>query len=61
MIEGGQEEASHELMKIMISVLGQRTGHLKEPIPDDKPDQNQTSNVKLYQYEHFNLFGINKS
>uniref|UniRef100_A0A8C2BHH5 Villin-like n=1 Tax=Cyprinus carpio TaxID=7962 RepID=A0A8C2BHH5_CYPCA len=47
-IEGGQEDASPELMKIMTSVLGQRTGHLKEPIPDDKPDQNQTSNVKLY-------------
>ncbi|XP_059390518.1 advillin-like isoform X1 [Carassius carassius] len=47
-IEGGQEEASPELMKIMISVLGHRTGHLKESIPDDKPDQNQTSIVKLY-------------
>ncbi|XP_016427062.1 villin-1-like [Sinocyclocheilus rhinocerous] len=47
-IEGGQEEASPELMKIMISVLGQRTGHLKEPISDDKPDQNQISDVKLY-------------
>uniref|UniRef100_A0A673IYH5 Advillin-like n=1 Tax=Sinocyclocheilus rhinocerous TaxID=307959 RepID=A0A673IYH5_9TELE len=54
-IEGGQEEASPELMKIIISVLGQRTGHLKESIPDDKPDQNQTSIVKLYQYEHCNL------
>ncbi|RXN14826.1 villin [Labeo rohita] len=29
-IEGGQEEASPELMKIMISVLGQRTVHLKD-------------------------------
>uniref|UniRef100_A0A8C2H1S1 Villin-like n=1 Tax=Cyprinus carpio TaxID=7962 RepID=A0A8C2H1S1_CYPCA len=29
-IEGGQEEASPELMKIMTSVLGQRTGHLKD-------------------------------
>ncbi|XP_042570839.1 advillin-like [Cyprinus carpio] len=47
-IEGGQEEASPELMKLMISVLGQRTGHLKESIPDDKPDQNQTSIIKLY-------------
>uniref|UniRef100_A0A672P2A1 Villin like n=1 Tax=Sinocyclocheilus grahami TaxID=75366 RepID=A0A672P2A1_SINGR len=47
-IEGGQEEAFPELMKIMISVLGQRTGHLKEPISDDKPDQNQISDVKLY-------------
>ncbi|KAL1248693.1 hypothetical protein QQF64_022011 [Cirrhinus molitorella] len=47
-IEGGQEEASPELMKIMISVLGHRSGHLKEPVPDDKPDQNETSNVKLY-------------
>uniref|UniRef100_A0A8C2F2V0 Villin-like n=1 Tax=Cyprinus carpio TaxID=7962 RepID=A0A8C2F2V0_CYPCA len=54
-IEGGQEEASPELMKLMISVLGQRTGHLKESIPDDKPDQNQTSIIKLYQYEHCNL------
>uniref|UniRef100_A0A672REM2 Villin like n=1 Tax=Sinocyclocheilus grahami TaxID=75366 RepID=A0A672REM2_SINGR len=53
-IEGGQEEAFPELMKIIISVLGQRTGHLKESIPDDKPDQNQTSIVKLYQYEHCN-------
>ncbi|KAI7792762.1 putative villin-like protein, partial [Triplophysa rosa] len=47
-IEGGQEEASPELMKVMISVLGQRSGHLKEAIPDDKPDQYQNSNVKLY-------------
>uniref|UniRef100_A0A671SJ26 Villin-1-like n=1 Tax=Sinocyclocheilus anshuiensis TaxID=1608454 RepID=A0A671SJ26_9TELE len=47
-IEGVQEEGSPELMKIMISVLGQRTGHLKEPISDDKPDQNQISDVKLY-------------
>lgn len=48
-IEGGQEEASPELMKVMISVLGQRSGHLKEAVPDDKPDQHQNSNVKLYQ------------
>ncbi|XP_051970488.1 villin-1-like [Xyrauchen texanus] len=47
-IEGGQEEASPELMNVMVSVLGQRSGHLKEAIPDSKPDQNQTSNVKLY-------------
>ncbi|KAK7118322.1 hypothetical protein R3I94_021977 [Phoxinus phoxinus] len=47
-IEGGQEEASADLMKIMKSVLGQRTVNLKEAIPDDKPDQNQTSIVKLY-------------
>ncbi|XP_056104841.1 advillin isoform X2 [Rhinichthys klamathensis goyatoka] len=47
-IEGGQEEASVDLMKIMKSVLGQRTVNLKEAIPDDKPDQNQNSIVKLY-------------
>lgn len=52
-IEGAQEEASPDLMKVMVSVLGQRIGQLKEAIPDDKPSQNQTSNVKLYQYEHF--------
>ncbi|XP_051969503.1 villin-1-like isoform X2 [Xyrauchen texanus] len=47
-LEGGQEEASPELMKVMVSVLGQRSGHLKEAIPDNKPDQEQISNVKLY-------------
>ncbi|XP_039522879.1 advillin isoform X1 [Pimephales promelas] len=47
-IEGGQEEASADLMKIMKSVLGQRTVNLKEAIPDDKPDQHQNSIVKLY-------------
>ncbi|XP_021325989.1 villin-like protein isoform X3 [Danio rerio] len=48
-IEGAQEEASPELMKVMVSVLGQRIGQMKEAIPDDKPGQNQISNVKLYQ------------
>ncbi|XP_065114195.1 advillin isoform X2 [Paramisgurnus dabryanus] len=47
-IEGGQEDASPELMKVMVSVLGQKSIHLKEAIPDDKPDQYQNSNVKLY-------------
>ncbi|XP_077100726.1 advillin isoform X2 [Siphateles boraxobius] len=47
-IEGGQEEASADLMKIMKSVLGQRTVNLREAIPDDKPDQNQNSIIKLY-------------
>lgn len=50
-VEGGQEEASPDLMKVMVSVLGQRTVHLKEAIPDDKPDQNQNSIIKLYQYD----------
>ncbi|ROK23376.1 Advillin [Anabarilius grahami] len=47
-VEGGQEEASPDLLKVMVSVLGQRTVHLKEAIPDDKPDQNQNSIIKLY-------------
>ncbi|XP_056155160.1 advillin [Lampris incognitus] len=47
-VEGGDEEDSPELMKIMRAVLGQRTGQLKDAIPDDKPDMAQSSTVRLY-------------
>ncbi|XP_071754784.2 advillin isoform X1 [Centroberyx gerrardi] len=47
-VEGGDEEDSPELMKVMRAVLGQRTGPLKEAVPDDKPDLAQNSNVRLY-------------
>uniref|UniRef100_A0A4W4GVT1 HP domain-containing protein n=1 Tax=Electrophorus electricus TaxID=8005 RepID=A0A4W4GVT1_ELEEL len=49
-VEGDCEEATPELMKVMNSVLGQRTGPLREAVPDDIPDQYQTANIKLYQY-----------
>lgn len=49
-VEGDREEASSELMKLMVSVLGQRTGTLRDAVPDDTPDQFQTTNVKLYLY-----------
>uniref|UniRef100_A0A4W6DCM1 Villin like n=1 Tax=Lates calcarifer TaxID=8187 RepID=A0A4W6DCM1_LATCA len=51
-VEGGNEEDSPELMKVMMAVLGQRTGQLKDAIPDDKPDQVQNASVRLY---HGNL------
>uniref|UniRef100_A0A7N6FIX2 HP domain-containing protein n=1 Tax=Anabas testudineus TaxID=64144 RepID=A0A7N6FIX2_ANATE len=51
-IEGGEEQSSPELMKVMTAVLGQRSGPLQEAIPDDAPDQVQKTNVKLY---HGNL------
>uniref|UniRef100_A0A4W4GZR2 HP domain-containing protein n=1 Tax=Electrophorus electricus TaxID=8005 RepID=A0A4W4GZR2_ELEEL len=47
-VEGDCEEATPELMKVMNSVLGQRTGPLREAVPDDIPDQYQTANIKLY-------------
>uniref|UniRef100_A0A674BEZ5 Villin-like n=1 Tax=Salmo trutta TaxID=8032 RepID=A0A674BEZ5_SALTR len=48
-VEGGDEEDSPELMKIMRAVLGQRSGKLKEAEPDDTPDYHQqTANIKLY-------------
>ncbi|CAB1350040.1 unnamed protein product, partial [Coregonus sp. 'balchen'] len=48
-VEGGDEEDSPELMKIMRAVLGQRSGKLKEAEPDDTPDhQQQTANIRLY-------------
>lgn len=49
-VEGGDEQSSPELMKVMTAVLGQRTLALKEAIPDDSPDQVQkVQNIKLYQ------------
>lgn len=48
-VEGGDEKDSPELMKVMTAVLGQRSGQLKEAIPDDKPDQVQNTSVRLYQ------------
>ncbi|KAM9839452.1 villin-1 [Aulostomus maculatus] len=47
-VEGGDEKDSPELMKVMTAVLGQRTGQLKEAIPDDKPQQAQNANIRLY-------------
>ncbi|XP_049912534.1 villin-1 isoform X2 [Epinephelus moara] len=47
-VEGRDEQSSPELMKVMTAVLGQRTGQLKEAIPDDKPDQVQNTSVRLY-------------
>ncbi|KAL6097789.1 vill [Pungitius sinensis] len=48
-VEGGAERDSPELMKVMAAVLGQRSGQLKEAVPDDEPDQVQNANVRLYQ------------
>ncbi|TDG97328.1 hypothetical protein EPR50_G00224870 [Perca flavescens] len=48
LVEGRDEQASPELMKVMMAVLGPRTGQLKEAIPDDEPDQVQNTNVRLY-------------
>ncbi|KAF7669288.1 hypothetical protein LDENG_00203310 [Lucifuga dentata] len=47
-VEGGDEGGSPELMKIMTAILGQRTGQLKEAVPDDKPDLVQSGKVRLY-------------
>ncbi|KAI1888925.1 hypothetical protein AGOR_G00173780 [Albula goreensis] len=47
-VEGGDEDDSPELMKIMRAVLGQREGHLREAVPDDKPSVQQTGSVRLY-------------
>lgn len=47
-VEGSDEAGSPELMQVMTSVLGPRKGHLKDAIPDDKPNQAQKSFVRLY-------------
>lgn len=48
-VEGGDERGSPELMKAMMAVLGQRNGPLKAATPDDKHDQVQNTNIRLYQ------------
>lgn len=48
-VEGADEQSSPELMKVMTAVLGQRTGPVKEAVPDDGPSQAQNTSVKLYQ------------
>ncbi|KAK1171968.1 villin-1 [Acipenser oxyrinchus oxyrinchus] len=47
-VDGDNEAANPELMKIMTAVLGQRTGSLKPATPDNRPDLYQKSNVRLY-------------
>uniref|UniRef100_A0A668A9K1 Villin like n=1 Tax=Myripristis murdjan TaxID=586833 RepID=A0A668A9K1_9TELE len=51
-VEGQYEEDSPEWMRIMNGVLGQRTWHLKEAIPDD-PDK--AIHYPLYHYNSGNL------
>ncbi|KAK1885026.1 Advillin [Dissostichus eleginoides] len=48
MVEGGDEKDSPELMKVLMAVLGQRAGPLKEALPDDRPDEVQNTSVRLY-------------
>ncbi|XP_077347361.1 villin-1-like [Lithobates pipiens] len=42
------EPDSTDLMQIMTAVLGPRHGELKNSVPDEKPDEQQKSNVRLY-------------
>ncbi|KAM3593129.1 uncharacterized protein V6R79_006649 [Siganus canaliculatus] len=52
-VEGNDEQGSPELMKAMIAVLGQRSGSLREAIPDDKADKMQSTSIRLYHvYEN---------
>ncbi|KAM6900471.1 villin-1 [Xenentodon cancila] len=52
-IEGGDEKDSPELMKLMTAALGPKPSQLKDAIPDDKHDLQQTNSVRLYHvYEN---------
>ncbi|KAM4687933.1 villin-1-like [Discoglossus pictus] len=42
------EQDSPDLMQIMTAVLGARTGALKPAVPDEKADEQQKANVRLY-------------
>nr|XP_033792020.1 advillin [Geotrypetes seraphini] len=47
-VEGDAERASPELMKVLLSVLGERTVQLSPPTPDEVADQQQKANITLY-------------
>ncbi|XP_043939398.1 advillin [Protopterus annectens] len=47
-IEGDQEDASRDLMKVLTEYLGERTGKLNPSTPDEVVDQQQKSNIMLY-------------
>lgn len=49
MVEGGDEQSSPELMQLMTTVLGQRSGVLKPATSDDKHELVQNSSIRLYQ------------
>lgn len=47
------EKDSPDLMQIMKAALGERHGELREAIPDEKADETQKANVRLYHvYEN---------
>ncbi|XP_061569837.1 villin-1 [Cololabis saira] len=45
---GGGEKDSPELLELMTTVLGPKPKQLKDAIPDDKHDQQQSNSVRLY-------------
>ncbi|XP_055505049.1 advillin [Leucoraja erinacea] len=47
-VDGDEEDQHPELMKIMTAVLGERKGELKEAEPDQRADQLQKANIRLY-------------
>lgn len=47
-VEGDDERASEEAMKLMIQALGEKM-NIKEAIPDEVVDEKMKSSVKLFQ------------
>ncbi|MEE6471775.1 hypothetical protein FKM82_009370 [Ascaphus truei] len=47
-IEGDHEQAAPELMKLLISTLGERTHTIGSGTPDEVADQTQKANIMLY-------------
>ncbi|XP_018417607.1 PREDICTED: advillin [Nanorana parkeri] len=48
-IEGDNEQASSELLKLLINTLGDRTQNIKPGTADEVADQTQKANIMLYQ------------
>uniref|UniRef100_A0A8C5LU75 Advillin n=1 Tax=Leptobrachium leishanense TaxID=445787 RepID=A0A8C5LU75_9ANUR len=48
-VDGDLEQSSPELMKLLMSTLGDRSNHIGPGTPDEVADQMQKSNIMLYQ------------
>lgn len=48
-VEGAREKETPEAVQMMADVLGQKPAQLRKAIPDNKDEQEQNNNIRLYQ------------
>lgn len=48
-VEGGEEDTSPDLMKVLESKVGERPQEIKPAVSDEVADQRQKANISLYR------------